>query len=187
MNRYLTLEECAEELRVQRRTVLSLIKKKRLVAIEITPGHFRVLDPSQRLREYLLDSPIERFPFLAQREVAEVLGIKFESLRHDIRIGRAAPVRIDGGPPAKVFTPHQVRQLAAAREKLRYRGKYKYSKAIAKWLKSYLDKDAGTTAEAIQEMLDQAMRVPEPKRSEIVVKLWALIEEMNRLLRDTHG
>jgi excisionase family DNA binding protein len=184
MDRYLTLEEMAEELRVTKATVLKLLQKKRLVGIEITPGHYRLLDPAPALRERLLTAPIERFPFLAPREVAEVLGLKFEALRHEIRIGRAKPARIEGGPSFRVFTPKQVRELAAAREKLRGRGKFNYSASIAKWLRGYLAQDADVTAEGIQAMLDQAVKIPEPKRSQTIVEIWGLIGKLDEILKE---
>jgi len=187
MNRYLTLEECAEELRVQRRTVLSLIKKKRLVGIEITPGHWRVADPSPALRERLLDSPLERIPFLSMHEVAEVLGITHHALKWDVRTGKAKPVYVEGGPKAKVFTVKELRRLAAIRDKRQRPRKLHYSRSIAKWLKGAINKDADVTAEAIQEMLDQVVKMPEPRKSQIIVELWALVDEVNRLLLEPQG
>jgi excisionase family DNA binding protein len=184
VDRYLTLEEAAEELRTTKPTVLKLIKHKRLAAIEITPGHWRVADPAPKLREHLITEPLERFPFLTQHEVCEVLGLKFEALKHDMRIGRTNPQRVDGGPGFKVFTPKQVRLLAVSRERRRGCSKLIYSASIAKWLRGYLDKDAGVTAEAIQGMLDQAVRLPELKRSETIVQVWALINKLDEILKE---
>jgi hypothetical protein len=194
VNRYLTLAECAEELRITRHTVLKLLKQQRLVGIEITPGHWRIVDPAPKLREKLLADPLELVPFLSRHEAAEVLGMTPNNLRWYVDTGKAHPVRIEG-LHFKVFTAKEVRRIAAMREKLRGPRKQIYSAAIARWLKGYLDRDADVTAEALQAMLDKAVKLPEPKRSEVVVEIWALVERLQEILREdgpggeisTHG
>lgn len=183
MERYLTLEETAEELRISKDAVKKLLKRQRLVGIEITPGHWRILDPSPRLRQYLTDKPIERFPFLTRHELAEVLAIKPCSVKWHVQEGHVTPVKIEGSTH-RVFTVRQVRELIAHREGMLGRWKYNYSAFIVQWLKSFLADDLESNAEAISAMLDSAIKIPEPKRSEVIVKLWALIDEINRLLRE---
>lgn len=184
MERYLTLEETAEELRVTKPVILKLLKQRRLVGIEITPGHWRVADPSLRLRSYLNDTPVERFPFITKQEAAEILGMHPENLKWHIRAGHAKPTEVEGGPHCQVFTVHELRRFAAFRERLRGQKKMLYSPLIIKWAKNYLADDLTDNAEILAELLDEAVKLPEPKKSETIVKLWGLFNEVDRLLKE---
>lgn len=183
MDRYLTAEECAEELRVSKPVILKLLKKGQLAGIEITPGHWRILDPAPKLREKLLSDPLELFPFISRFEVAEVLDMTPNNVKWYVDIKKANPVWVENGPHYRCFTPLEVRKFAAYREKLRGPKKLIYSTQIAKWLRGYLARDADASAEAIQAMLDQAVKLPEPKRSQTVVEIWGLIDKLNEILR----
>ena len=187
MDRYLTAEECAEELRVSKPVVLKLLKKGQLTGIEIAPGHFRILDPAPKLRERLLDDPLEHFPFISKFEVAEIMDMNPVTVKWYVDEKITNPVWVKDGPHFRVFTPLEVRKFAAYRERLRGPRRLIYSSAIARWLKAYLEKDANATAESIQTMLDKAARLPEPKRSQIFVQIWALLDELNLLLREASG
>lgn len=186
MERYLTLEETAEELRISKDAVKKLLKRQRLVGIEITTGHWRILDPSPRLRQYLIDQPVERFPFLTRNELAEVLGIKPCSVKWHVQEGHVTPVKIEGATH-RVFSVSQVRQLIAHREGLLGRWKHNYSTFLVKWLKSFLADDLESNAEAISAMLDSAVRLPEPEKSQKVVEIWALVDRLNALLKECRG
>lgn len=173
----------AEELKVSKPVVLKLLKTGQLTGIEITKGHYRILDPAPKLREKLLADPLELFPFISKFEVAEVLEMTPVNVKWYIDTKQVNPVFVPNGPHFRCFTPLEVRKFAAYREKLRGPKRLVYSSLIAKWLRGYLNQDADTSAEAIQEMLNKAVRLPEPKRSQTVVEIWGLIDKLNEILR----
>jgi hypothetical protein len=184
MDRYLTLEECAEELRVTKPVIKKLLKLNRLVGIEITHGVYRILAPSPRLRESLIDKPLERTPFLTMREAAEILGMTPSNLKWYVETGKAEAVHIEGGPHFKVFTVNEIRRLAATREKRSGPGRLLYSISIYKWLRMHIKDDLEPKTAVIAELLEQTVKLPEPRRSEVIVQLWGLFDRVNELLEE---
>lgn len=182
MERYLTVDECAAELRITPKTVRELVRKKVLAAVQ-TASFYRILDPSPALREQLLESRLERVPFISPHEVAEILDMSFVNVKWHMDTGRIKAGKIEGGPHFKVLSIKELRRFAATRAKRNGPGRLVYSPLIVKWLRGHLAKDANVSAEAIQEMLDKAVKFPEPKKSQVVVEIWALIDRLSEILR----
>jgi hypothetical protein len=187
VERYLTLVECAEELRTTKPVIIKLIKRKILTAIEITPKHYRILDPGPNLRELFLDPKIERIPFVSMHEAADILGMNFRTLRWYVDIGRLHAARFPHGPEFKVITVKELRRFAADRERRHGPGKKIYSRAIVNWLKKYLAGEVTPNAEVLADMIHRAMRIQEPRRSQVICEFWALIDRANELLEEASG
>lgn len=187
MERYLTLEECAEELRTTKPTVLKLLKQRLLTGIQITPGHWRILDPGPKLRTHLLESNLDRTPFLSPHEAAEVLGMTWPNFKWHMDNGKVIAIRLADGPHFKIITPKELRRFAATRERRQGPGKQIYSAAIVKWLKGYLDGEVTPNASILAEMMEKSVRIPEPRRSQVICELWALVDRANELFQEADG
>jgi len=185
MDRYLTLEETCAELRLGRQAVTTLIKQKKLAAIQ-SEGGWRILDPSPKLRASLLENHLDVTPFITLHEAAEILGISHLTIKWYVDTGVAKAELIEGGPHMRVMTIKEIRRLAARREKRKGPGRLLYSTHIYSWLRAHLnDPDhTGPKAAVLAGLIEEAVRVPEPRRSEIITMLWGLFDEVNKLLEE---
>jgi hypothetical protein len=183
--RYLSLEECCAELRLGRQAVTTLIKQRKLAGIQ-SKGGWRILDPSPKLRESLLKHDVEAVPFLTLHEAAEILNMGFDNLRWHVNTGSVKAEKVPGGPHMKVMTIKEIRRLAARREKRKGPGRLLYSKVIYSWLRAHIEDpdQGGPKAAVLAGLIEEAVRVPEPRRSEIITLLWGMFDRVNELLEE---
>src|SRR5579864_1610140 len=140
MARWLTMAEVQAELRMGPDGVRALLKKNLLVGLN--PGQqgtgWRILDPSEKLREHLVEPGLERFPLITTKELAEVLGVTTITVTGHVykKHLKPHPGYARNGSTV-LFTPKEVRRFLAYRERRKGPGSRSYSKTLVRWLKGY--------------------------------------------------
>src|SRR5208282_6335766 len=187
MPRWLSMAEVQAELRVGPDTVKSLIKRGLLVGInagEHSIG-WRILDPSEKLREHLVEPELERFPLLTVKEVAEVLGVAPTTIAGHVFKKNLKPHHgFNRNGANQLFTPKEIRRFLAYREGRKGPGSRSYSKTLVRWLKGYLEEDSRAVAKALDELIAGAVPLPEPERSKYISRIWDAFDTVQDLLRE---
>lgn len=192
MERWLTLQETALELRISPADVLRLVRDNRVAYIVVgnseNAPNYRILDPSVSLREKLIEPAIERFPCISTSEVADIMGLDPASVRWHIMKGNLKGHKVGAGATCQVLhTPKDIRRFLARYEGRRGMAKHSYSKVIIRWMRSYFEEQFVPNAEVLQQLIDAAVILPEPERSSKISKLWKLFDEVNDLLKECKG
>src|SRR5271155_2623822 len=183
MPRWLTLVELQSELRVGQKTAKSLIKKGLVVGLN-TPSGWRILDPSEKLREHLVEPELERFPLLTIKEVAEVLGVAPSTIAGHVWNKHLKPhPGFNRNGANQLFAPKEIRRFLAYREGRKGPGNQSYSRTLVRWLKAYLAENSRSVAQELDAVIAEAVPLPEPERSRFISLLWEEFDRIQDLLK----
>jgi Helix-turn-helix domain len=187
MPRWLTMAEVQAELRVGKKTIYSLLKSGLLVGInagEHSIG-WRILDPSEKLRERLVEPELERFPLFTANEVAEVLGLATSTINGHVWKKKLRPhPGYSRNGSTMLFTPKEIRRFLAYREERRGPGSRSYSRTLVRWLKAYLEENSKSVAKELDEVIAEAVPLPEPERSKYISLLWEQFDRIEDILKE---
>jgi hypothetical protein len=183
MPRWITLDELQAELRVGLQTAKSLIERGLVVGLN-TPSGWRILDPSEKLREHLVEPELERFPLLTIKEVAEVLGLAPATVAGHVWNKRLKPhPGFNRNGANQLFTPKEIRRFLAYREGRKGPGNRSYSRTLVRWLKAYLAENSRSVAQELDAVIAEAVPLPEPERSKYISLLWEQFDRLQDLLK----
>jgi len=122
---------------------------------------------------------IERLPLLTCRELADVLGITYISVRVGIFEKRFHPTVVG---KRRYFTILELHRILAHREGRKGQDKQKSSRILVDWVRHYLERD-DVPVQVLDTLLKQAVKLQEPAQSEAVSKLWKLFDQVNAILQ----
>jgi hypothetical protein len=184
---WLTARELANELHLSDQSVTKLRRGGRLAYINLgTPKNpqYRYQLP-RHVPEKLRTPPVERIGLLTYTEVGHILGTSNMAVRKMVSRGELQVVSVVR--KRKMVTVSELRKVLALRDRRSGQAKQSYSPLLMTWLKGYL-----ASKEAPVEVLDElirtaAARAPLDQRSGYITRLWALFDEVNRLLKQMDG
>ena len=193
--RWLSLIEACFELRLSEREIKRMLGQGILVGIRVPlreldrKAHrkwqgWRILDPGLKFRRYLEESQrrIEHIPLVSGRECGEVLGITPEAVR---QMKRRKQIEGKKCGNATLYSVNELRRYLIKKENRQPRGRCSaYSSVLITWLRGILERDQKVGGEVLDRLLRQAVALPEPLKSEYVVRLWDLFDTINRILRE---
>ena len=181
MARWLTREQLALELGIVPLTVERFSRKGLIAALGEGVAR-RYLDPAPELRDLVSNNLLERFGFITGHELAEVLGVKYSSIRKAVqrRTMHASNKRRSRTDPYW-FDRREVRRILAQRENLSGQRKHRYSRILVRWLRAWLAQQEAS-GEVLDTLIKRAVRLPDPERSDMVRRLWDLFDQVNNLL-----
>jgi hypothetical protein len=181
------MAEVQAELRVGRTTVNSLIKKGLLVGVNCGEHGlgWRILDPSEKLREHLVEPELERFPLIAVRELSEVLGLSPATIRGHVWEKHLKPLHgYNKNGSTMLFSPKEIRKFLAYREGRRGQGSRSYSRTLVRWLKAYLEENSRAVAKELDKVIAEAVPLAEPERSKYISLIWDQFDRVQDLLME---
>ena len=79
-----------------------------------------------------------------------------------------------------VYTPTEVRRILFWRNLDSRRG---YSPILVRWLTGIIERDQRIGGDILDNLLRQALPVPEPLRSRYITELWNLFDRVNEILK----
>ena len=186
MLRWRSLAEVCCELRLGPKAVLGMLNSGQLKWFRLRSrngrGRLRILDPSPQLVRHVQESQrhLEHVPLLSSREVAEVLGLQPSAIRQIKRRGGVQGRRVG---KTTLYTVDEIRRLFRARTRKSERGRHEYCPILARWLRSILEDDRYLAGDILIELIQQAVRLPAPRKSRYVTELWRHFDAINSLLR----
>jgi len=145
-------------------------------------GAWRILNPGHKFARYIEESKrhLEHVPLLSGGETAEILGVKPGTVRQ-MKKRRQLQGKADGNKT--LYSVQQIRRLLWERERRAGRqGRRSYSPILVTWARGLVTQDTPVQAQALDELLRQAVGVPEPAKSCYVVGLWRHFDAVNSLL-----
>ncbi|GAC1680205.1 MAG: hypothetical protein NVS9B5_12550 [Terriglobales bacterium] len=84
-----------------------------------------------------------------------------------------------------LYTAAEIRRLLFERDRSSRDGKRNsYSRILVKWLENIVSNNEWVGAEALNQLLRQAIALPEPQKSRFVVRLWDQFDRLNEMLRE---
>jgi MerR HTH family regulatory protein len=184
MNRWLSLQDVGIELRLSERSVRKLLRSGRLVGYQLPrqgrkPGKWRVLDPGEKFARYLHESQfhIEHIPLASSEEFAEILGVRSATIRQWKKRGKIHGRKMGN---RTVYSAIEIRRALFWRN-LDSRGKY--SPILVRWIEGIIKRDFWIGGDILDNLLRQALPLPEPQKSRCTVQLWSLFDRINRILK----
>jgi hypothetical protein len=189
LNRWRTLFEVCEELRLGPRPVRRLIRRGQLVGYRLPRsgrnqwGQWRILDPGAKFARYVdeVNRHVEHVPLLSGREVAEVLGVTPNAVRQLKRRRRLRGTKVGMNT---LYTAGEVRRFLFKRERISRQGARKvYSPILATWARGLVKQDEQVGVQVLDSLLRAAVPIPEPARSQYIVEVWDHFDAINSLLR----
>ncbi len=191
MERWLSFDDVCLELGLGSRAVSTLLRSGALVGYRLPRqgqrgkknGQWRILDPGHRFARYLEESKrrIEHVPLLSGREIAEVLEVTPAAIR---QLRKRKKIRGQKVGNTVLYTAAEIRRVVIQRDRRSRRGKRdSYSPILATWVKRVLSGDQWVGAEALNQLLWQAVTLPEPEKTHYIVLLWQQCDLINELLR----
>jgi len=194
MNKWLSFDEVCMELRLGEKAIRSMLRNGQLVGYQVPTSHadfrrrgkmgaWRILDPGAKFARYLEESKqrVEHVPLLSGREAAAVLGVKPGTIR---QLKKRHRLQGTASTQGTLYSVQELRRLLWKRDcKARKNGRALCSPTLITWARGIVAKDAGIQAEALDELLRQAVFLSEPAKSHYVVKIWEHFDAVNYLLR----
>jgi len=186
MTRWLTTQEMALELGVHRSYLSTLVKRGLLVSLGERPNT-RYLDPAPELIARIHEKHLDYLPLVTSREIAEVCGQKHGTIRQLIWLWKY-PSKARGRANSNLYDRRTVRQIVNHYERIRGRKSRPqgYSPLIVEWLRKWL-KEQEESPDILQQLIEQAVKIPDPKRVELIAKLWSHFDAVNKLLEECNG
>lgn len=180
------------ELRLGGCAVRNLLRSGRLVGYQVPlsyrdpesrgkMGAWRILNPGAKFARYLEKSKrhVEHIPLLSSREMAEVLGVKQATVRQLRKRGRLHGTATTDGT---LYTVQELRKFLLRRESKAEQRKL-FSPLLGRWAQGLVAEDTSLQAQALDELLKQAVSLEEPQKSRYVVEVWQHFEAVNSLLQ----